>query len=157
MKNAVKCDKQCELQYRESSDFRTQHAPRVNNSRQVLFSAPNYPKTKCNRIFQKFPCKIWGQNYFLSEHDWSSSIDWWCRARALKLRPGVSVFKDNKRLKWEPDNPLNLSISVSGGKEINRDSLSSGERTGKSPSWESLAFGQGVVSWSCRTAGWSAG
>ena len=29
--------------------------------------------------------------------------------------------------------PLNLSISISGGKETNKDSLSNGERTGKSP------------------------
>src|ERR1700737_4440982 len=33
--------------------------------------------------------------------------------------------------------PLNLSILISGGKETNRDSLSSGERSGKSPSSES--------------------
>lgn len=31
------------------------------------------------------------------------------------------------------DNPLNLSILLSGGKETNQDSLSSGERRGKSP------------------------
>ena len=31
------------------------------------------------------------------------------------------------------DYPLNLSISLSGGKETNKDSLSNGERTGKSP------------------------
>ncbi|KAK1784232.1 hypothetical protein P4O66_020678 [Electrophorus voltai] len=31
------------------------------------------------------------------------------------------------------DNPLNLSILLSGGKETNKDSLSSGERRGKSP------------------------
>ena len=31
------------------------------------------------------------------------------------------------------DDPLNLSISVSGGKETNQDSPSSGERRGKSP------------------------
>ena len=31
------------------------------------------------------------------------------------------------------DYPLNLSISVSGGKETNRDFLSSGERNGMSP------------------------
>jgi hypothetical protein len=30
------------------------------------------------------------------------------------------------------DYPLNLSISVSGGKETNKDYLSSGERSGKS-------------------------
>ena len=29
--------------------------------------------------------------------------------------------------------PLNLSISISGGKETNQDSPSNGERTGKSP------------------------
>ena len=29
--------------------------------------------------------------------------------------------------------PLNLSISISGGKETNQDSLSNGERNGKSP------------------------
>ena len=31
------------------------------------------------------------------------------------------------------DYPLNLSISISGGKETNKDSLSSGERNGNSP------------------------
>lgn len=32
-----------------------------------------------------------------------------------------------------PDYPLNLSILISGGKETNKDSLSSGERSGMSP------------------------
>ncbi len=31
------------------------------------------------------------------------------------------------------DYPLNLSILISGGKETNKDSLSNGERKGKSP------------------------
>ncbi|KAF8083107.1 hypothetical protein N665_0791s0004 [Sinapis alba] len=31
------------------------------------------------------------------------------------------------------DHPLSLSISLSGGKETNKDSLSNGEQTGKSP------------------------
>ena len=35
------------------------------------------------------------------------------------------------------DYPLNLSILISGGKETNKDSLSSGERSGKSPFLES--------------------
>ena len=47
----------------------------------------------------------------------------------------------------KPDNALNLSISVSAGKEINRDSLSSGERTGMSSSCKSPTFGGRVVSW----------
>ena len=37
------------------------------------------------------------------------------------------------------DYPLNLSISISGGKETNKDSLSNGERSGKSSSLKSLA------------------
>ena len=36
------------------------------------------------------------------------------------------------------DHPLNLSISISGGKETNKDSLSNGERSGKSSSLKSL-------------------
>ncbi|SMN12582.1 hypothetical protein SPBRAN_94 [uncultured Candidatus Thioglobus sp.] len=37
------------------------------------------------------------------------------------------------------DHPLNLSISISGGKETNQDSPSNGERSGKSSSLKSLA------------------
>ena len=42
------------------------------------------------------------------------------------------------------DYPLNLSILLSGGKETNQDSLSSGERSGMRPRWKSL---RGVVIW----------
>ena len=44
------------------------------------------------------------------------------RAATLRLRPQI-----------RRDYPLNLSILISGGKETNQDSLSSGERRGKSP------------------------
>jgi len=37
------------------------------------------------------------------------------------------------RSEIKQDNPLNLSISLSGGKENNSDYLSSGERSGNSP------------------------
>ena len=47
---------------------------------------------------------------------------------------------------WDrQDHPLNLSISLSGGKEINEDCLSSGERSGKSPSLKSEAFRLRIV------------
>ena len=39
----------------------------------------------------------------------------------------------NIRPELRQDYPLNLSISISGGKETNKDSPSNGERTGKSP------------------------
>jgi len=40
---------------------------------------------------------------------------------------------------------LNLSILISRGKETNRDSLSSGERTGNSPSLKSLCLNTGRI------------
>ena len=44
---------------------------------------------------------------------------------------------------WRPqlgrDHPLNLSISISGGRETNQDSLSNGERSGKSSGCQSPA------------------
>lgn len=48
------------------------------------------------------------------------------------LSTGGAVQK-SIRLEASGDYPPNLSISLSGGKEINRDLLSSGERTGASP------------------------
>ncbi|WZZ14910.1 hypothetical protein YC2023_107999 [Brassica napus] len=55
----------------------------------------------------------------------------WCGSRS-----GPKALDDPKsstrpQVRW--DHPLSLSISISGGKETNKDSLSNGERTGKSP------------------------
>src|SRR5258705_1011132 len=47
-------------------------------------------------------------------------------------RPNKKCNKNRPRIGREY--PLNLSISLSGGKETNEDSLSSGERSGRSPS-----------------------
>ncbi len=41
------------------------------------------------------------------------------------------------------DHPLNLSISISGGKETNQDSFSNGERSGNSSSLKSPTPGVG--------------
>lgn len=55
-------------------------------------------------------------------------------SRHLSLAPReVRSEKQSIRLEASGDYPPNLSISLSGGKEINRDLLSSGERTGASP------------------------
>ncbi|KAF4094632.1 hypothetical protein G5714_024589 [Onychostoma macrolepis] len=63
------------------------------------------------------------------------------RRRPTRLRPASRPSGDSgappRPLRVRPqvrrDNPLNLSILLSGGKETNKDSLSSGERRGKSP------------------------
>ena len=51
----------------------------------------------------------------------------------LSLSPGRVQSTKSIRLEASGDYPPNLSISLSGGKEINRDLPSSGERTGASP------------------------
>ena len=51
------------------------------------------------------------------------------RTASPPLQETYSTFRPEIR----QDHPLNLSISISGGKETNQDSLSNGERNGKSP------------------------
>lgn len=51
------------------------------------------------------------------------------RASPARWRP----LPIRTRPQFRRDDPLNLSILLSGGKETNKDSLSSGERRGKSP------------------------
>ena len=68
------------------------------------------------------------------------SLDLWSsnqnkRARALC----VCVSHLNLRPQIKRDYPLNLSILISGGRESNCDSLSSGERSGKSSDLKSGA------------------
>ncbi|WZZ63556.1 hypothetical protein YC2023_074926 [Brassica napus] len=57
-------------------------------------------------------------------------------SRQIVSRFGPKALDDPKsstRPQVRRDHPLSLSISISGGKETNKDSLSNGERTGKSP------------------------
>lgn len=56
--------------------------------------------------------------------------------RALRHRPMPGNFL-HIGPELRQDYPLNLSISISGGKETNQDSPSNGERTGKSPACQS--------------------
>ncbi|KAK2812127.1 hypothetical protein Q5P01_000068 [Channa striata] len=59
-------------------------------------------------------------------------------------RPGpgaTTPYRSRLRPQIRRDDPLNLSILLSGGKETNQDSLSSGERRGREPSAESRPAG----------------
>ena len=72
-----------------------------------------------------------------------------CHLRVNSSRAGWgSIGQRNFKniLTWsKQDHPLNLSISVSGGKEINRDCLSRGDWTGNSPNLESPFFERRIV------------
>ena len=77
-------------------------------------------------------------------HVWfSASFAHNCKCCALAKIWRLKSDKLDLKTIWAPelkqDYPLNLSISVSGGKETNKDYLSSGERSGKSSKWKSVA------------------
>lgn len=64
--------------------------------------------------------------------------------------PAAAASKNTQlRPQIRRDDPLNLSILLSGGKETNKDSLSSGERRGKSPAPNPrpLSRGEGIVAY----------
>ncbi|CAM4575513.1 unnamed protein product [Leuciscus chuanchicus] len=71
------------------------------------------------------------------------------RRPASRLNPGTAASKPQLRPQIRRDDPLNLSILLSGGKETNKDSLSSGERRGKSPAPNPrpLSRGEGIVAY----------
>ncbi|KAK8973030.1 hypothetical protein V6N11_047033 [Hibiscus sabdariffa] len=56
-----------------------------------------------------------------------------CRRSALSDPSGTASMVLASRPQVRRDYPLSLSISISGGKETYKDSLSNGERTGNSP------------------------
>ena len=58
-------------------------------------------------------------------------------------------------LKCTREYPLNLSILLSGGKETNLDSLSSGERRGKCSYWKSMVYHWVVVFMHCAGGCWN--
>ena len=59
--------------------------------------------------------------------------------RQRRPRHSLGCCDSNVRPQLERDDPLNLSISISGGKETNQDSLSNGERSGNSSGCQSPA------------------
>ena len=122
-------------EFLESSDFRTQPAPIwgiYSRYRYVCFSIQNI--TKLNMI-DKTHLRVNGvfhqvriSSYFrpMKQSLFSDLIgNDLMSLQTTNFLPFTSEIKQ--------DNPLNLSISLSGGKENNSDYLSSGERSGNSP------------------------
>ena len=132
MKNAAKCDTQCELQ----NSLNHQIFERNPHSRlayeYVCFSIQNI--TNHNMIDKTYFGKrrlSSSQNKFLFLPN--EAVTFTCdlivnEVMSLQITNFLPFGSEIKQ-----DNPLNLSISLSGGKENNSDYLSSGERTGISP------------------------
>lgn len=69
----------------------------------------------------------------LQMFDMSDSISVVFSAHTNETVATLSPSASGCRPQFRRDYPLNLSILIRGGKETNKDSLSSGERTGRSP------------------------
>jgi hypothetical protein len=154
MKNVAKCDTWCELQNPVNHRvFERKLRPRPLGRGHVCLGvthsvAPRQPRCRGAEIGPPAPAGTVGTNVcprrrasrsvvvvslILQRHqDASSSLHvgthrpQGAASRGIHLRPQV-----------RRDHPLSLSISISGGKETYKDSPSNGERTGKSPAWES--------------------
>ena len=106
-------------------------------------------------------CLVFGRRHFYvdrlkQKQNDQTAARWLCTASPLVVRNACSCERlDCKKLLWHlhiiiwpeirPDYPLNLSILISGGKETNKDSLSSGERSGKSPAPNLSSSGERTV------------
>ena len=134
MKNAAKCDTQCELQNSLNHQIfeRNPRQAQFTMHWHVCFSIQNI--TNHNMIDKTYFGKrrlSSSQNKFLFLPN--EAVTFTCdlianevmNLQIINILPFVSEVKQ--------DYPLNLSISLSGGKENNSDYLSSGERTGNSP------------------------
>ncbi|KAG4108957.1 hypothetical protein GLYMA_U007802v4 [Glycine max] len=142
MKNVAKCDTWCELQNPVNHRvFERKLRPKpLGRGHACLGVTHRFPNATCNNVAARAPAswlvEIWVHGRLrrdkmvdeprsrpiTCEPVSSGPIDDPLRARTLPTRPQV-----------RRGYPLSLSISISGGKETNKDSLSNGERTGKSP------------------------
>ena len=139
MKNAAKCDMQCELQNSSSIRF-------LNASRAGLISSMFVSVYLKSNIIRRLNLMILSLNMkaLNSAGQWSSHLT---LSDLVESNEFIKVLLINFSTTPEirQDYPLNLSISVSGGKENNNDSPSSGEWTGKSSKWKSAALSCRIV------------
>ena len=142
MKNAAKCDTQCELQNSASHQIFERKLRWRDILPACLFQCVKFTSHNPMRLMATFLVEYaWVKsNFQRSGHlqKWFRWNHWTAQSSRIELLQSAPEIKQ--------DYPLNLSISVSGGKETNKDCLSSGERSGKSSKWKSA----GETLWSCK-------
>ena len=149
MKNAAKCDKQCELQNSASHQIFERKWRWFTSMFVSVCSESHKNSMRLKALFGVLSFVKWWRgaecsaspkrsSHFLIESD----LVWEIQSvrHSFKRSP-------NKYFIFSPSTPeikqgylLNLSISVSRGKETNKDCLSSGEWRGKSSKWKSVAI-----------------
>jgi hypothetical protein len=141
MKNVAKCDTWCELQNPVNHRvFERKLRPKPSGRGHVCLGVTNRRPPILSRISDGSWSPVCYRTRLakIRAKDVRSVLT--CggefNSRHIVRRSGPKALDDPKsstRPQVRRDHPLSLSISISGGKETNKDSLSNGERTGKSP------------------------
>ncbi|KAM3269354.1 hypothetical protein P3S67_006028 [Capsicum chacoense] len=168
MKNVAKCDTWCELQNPVNHRvFERKLRPKplgrghvclgVTHRVAPLASRP-HRGARCRRGADTgLPCASSSRPAQMRVHVDGRRGKWWLKLNSLRRRgygpsrvrtPGpLRAQALRPRPQVRRDYPLSLSISISGGKETYKDSLSNGERTGNSPALESGGSVVRIVVW----------
>ncbi|KAG2266045.1 hypothetical protein Bca52824_073124 [Brassica carinata] len=139
MKNIAKCDTWCELQNPVNHRlFERKLRPKPSGRGHVCLGVTNHRPPSSRGYRTEALLRVLRCGWQNRAKDARSVLT--CggefNSRQIVSRFGPKALDDPKssmRTQVRRDHPLNLSISISGGKETNKDSLSNGERTGKSP------------------------
>ena len=141
MKNVAKCDTWCELQNPVNHRvFERKLRPKPSGRGHVCLGVTNRRPPILSRISDGSWSPVCYRTRLakILAKDARSVLT--CggefNSRQIVSRFGPKALDDPKsstRPQVRRDHPLSLSISISGGKETYKDSLSNGERTGKSP------------------------
>ena len=141
MKNVANCDKYCEL--RNSWIIKSLNANGayacIGTSIWVLVLNLQFLPMKC----WDFECPSPLCDGHFKWMIINKILQWHLVVLGINLDIQTLLFYHQPQIRWEY--PLNLSILISGGKETNWDSLSSGEWSGKSSNLKSPLFRWRIV------------
>ena len=144
MKNVAKCDTWCELQNPVNHwVFERKLRPKLSSWGHVCLGVTNIRPPILSRIGDGSWSPVCFRTRLAKIRAKDARSVLTCggefNSRHIVRRSGPKALDDPKsstRPQVRQDRPLSLSISISGGKESNKDFISNGERTGNSPTWK---------------------
>ena len=153
MKNVAKCDTWCELQNPVNHRvFERKLRPKPSGRGHVCLGVTNRRPPILSRIWDGSWSPVCYRTRLAKIRAKGARSVSTCggefKPRNIVGRSGPEALDDPKsstRPQVRRDHPLSLSISISGGKETNKDSPSNGERSGKSSNLKAGTSGVRVV------------
>ncbi|KAL0642134.1 LOW QUALITY PROTEIN: hypothetical protein Bca4012_103130 [Brassica carinata] len=135
MKNVAKCDTWCELQNPVNHRvFERKLRPKPSGRGHACLGVTNRRPHPLEDMGRKLVSVCYRTRLAKIRAKGARSVST-CggefKPRNIAGRSALDDPKSSTRPQVRRDHPLSLSISISGGKETNKDSLSNGERTGR--------------------------